>query len=240
MKKQALSLSLLCLLGAVACKSKPAAPAETPQAVDSVEAPAAQEPVVEAPAGAASLLNTESPESILSAIEGDGQLYATFVTSMGEINCRLFEKETPITTANFVGLANGSKSFQVPNSEEIKRGNFYDGLVFHRVIPDFMIQGGCPLGQGIGGPGYNFADEIVEGLSHSKAGILSMANAGPGTNGSQFFITDAATPWLDGRHTVFGECENVDVVKAIANAPRGRADMPNEPITIEQVRISRR
>lgn len=117
-------------------------------------------------------------------------LTADFATSRGHIHVHLFAEHTPITVANFVNLV---------------QRKFYDGLSFHRVIPDFMIQGGCPLGSGTGGPGYRFEDEIVPTLRHSKPGILSMANAGPGTNGSQFFITHIATPWLDGKHTVFGE-----------------------------------
>jgi len=118
------------------------------------------------------------------------QITATISTSKGDINIRLFAEETPVTVANFVNLANRK---------------YYDNLIFHRVINDFMIQGGCPYGSGTGGPGYNFEDECKPELRHDKPGILSMANAGPGTNGSQFFITHIATPWLDGKHTVFGE-----------------------------------
>ena len=125
-------------------------------------------------------------------------------TSKGDIKIKLFTEKTPLTTANFINLA--------------KRG-YYDGLNFHRVLADFMIQGGCPQGTGTGGPGYNFKDEIDSSLKHEKGGILSMANAGPGTNGSQFFITHVATPWLDGNHTVFGEVvsdADMDVVNSIA------------------------
>lgn len=254
--KNLLITSAFCLLAATACKK-----ADTPQAVEGNEqqAPvaaqdgaaaqadgeaAADKPQAEARSEqaveAGTALNAETPEEILSAVPGEGKLHAVFTTSMGEINCTLFEEQTPITVANFVGLANGSKAYQDPQTNEIKRANYYNGLIFHRVIPDFMIQGGCPLGRGMGGPGFQFQDEIVEGLGHSKAGILSMANAGPGTNGSQFFITDTATPFLDGRHTVFGECENLDVVKAIANVPRNRMDRPNEDVTILSLRIERR
>ena len=139
-------------------------------------------------------------------------MYAKFTTSKGEILVELFYEQTPMTVANFVGLAEGS----IKNSAKEEGEPYYDGLSFHRVINDFMVQGGDPAGTGSGGPGYKFPDEIVEDLKHDAAGTLSMANAGPGTNGSQFFITHNATPWLDGKHTVFGKVkEGLDVVNAI-------------------------
>jgi peptidyl-prolyl cis-trans isomerase A (cyclophilin A) len=166
--------------------------------------------------------------------------YAIFETSQGNIVIRLLEKEVPKTVENFIGLAEGTKEFTNEKTGKKEKRNFYDGLTFHRVIPQFMIQGGCPEGTGRGGPGYKFADEFHPSLNHSKAGKLSMANSGPGTNGSQFFITVAATPWLDNKHTVFGEVvEGQDVADKISNAPRDSGDRPRAPITLNKVRIER-
>ncbi len=147
---------------------------------------------------------------------GDG-LYARFDTNRGEIVVQLFFDQVPMTVGNFVGLAEGSLEWKDPNDGgKAKTSPFYDGIIFHRVIADFMVQGGDPLGKGHGGPGYQFPDEFKAGLVHDKPGILSMANAGPGTNGSQFFITHVPTPWLNGKHTVFGAVvEGMSVVNAI-------------------------
>jgi peptidyl-prolyl cis-trans isomerase A (cyclophilin A) len=171
--------------------------------------------------------------------------YAILETSQGSIVCRLFEKEAPNTVANFVGLAEGIKEFTDPRSGQKVKRPFFDGLAFHRVIPDFMIQGGCPLGTGTGGPGYHFADEFHPSLRHDRAGKLSMANSGPGpdrtgTNGSQFFVTVAPTPWLDNRHSIFGEVvEGQDVADKISRVPRDSSDRPRTPVTLQHVRIER-
>jgi peptidyl-prolyl cis-trans isomerase A (cyclophilin A) len=165
--------------------------------------------------------------------------YAIFETSQGNIVVRLLEKEAPNTVANFVGLAEGTKEFTNERTGKKEKRPFYDGLVFHRVIPDFMIQGGCPEGSGRGGPGYKFGDEFHPSLKHSKAGKLSMANAGPGTNGSQFFLTVAATPWLDNKHSIFGEVvEGQEIADKISKVPRDSGDRPKTPVTMK-VRIER-
>ena len=161
-------------------------------------------------------------------------LSAVFKTTMGDFEIELFHKETPETVWNFVNLAEGRQKTS-------KEGNFYDGLIFHRVIRGFMIQGGCPEGSGRGGPGYRFQDEFTRELRHSGEGILSMANAGPGTNGSQFFITLGATPHLDGRHTVFGKIvKGMDVVKKIGDTPTGTMDRPRTDVVINHVEIVRK
>ena len=167
--------------------------------------------------------------------------YARFVTSEGDFTVRLFDQEAPRTVENFVGLAEGSKQWSDPRTNQKVQKPYYDGTIFHRVIDGFMIQGGDPLGQGIGGPGYNFADEFHPKLRHSKAGILSMANRGPNTNGGQFFITLAPTPHLDDRHAVFGEVvDGMDVVSKIGRTQTGDRDRPVKDVVIHQVAIERR
>ena len=158
---------------------------------------------------------------------------ALFKTNHGEFKVELFAKECPETVWNFINLAEGRQ-------ETKKEGPFYDGLIFHRIIDGFMIQGGCPDSRGTGGPGYRFEDECTSELCHDVEGVLSMANAGPGTNGSQFFITLVPTPHLDGRHTVFGKVtEGMDIVKRIGNVKTGAMDRPVEDVIIESVSISR-
>src|SRR5436190_433121 len=167
--------------------------------------------------------------------------YAIFNTSEGTIVCRLFEKEAPKTVANFVELAEGKREWTHPVSRKKSKDRLYDSTIFHRVIPNFMIQGGDPAGTGFGGPGYQFEDETL-GSAHKfdKPGKLAMANSGPNTNGSQFFITVAATDWLSGKHTIFGEViEGQDIVDTIANAPRGRNDRPNKDVKLQSVAIER-
>ena len=167
-------------------------------------------------------------------------LQAHFTTSEGSFTVRLFDKEVPNTVANFVGLAEGTKEFTDPKSGKKMKRPYYDGLIFHRVIDGFMIQGGDPLGQGTGGPGYTFNDEFHPKLRHSKAGILSMANRGPNTNGGQFFITLAATPWLDNKHSIFGEVtEGYEVVRKISELPRNASDRPTKEVKINSVTIER-
>jgi peptidyl-prolyl cis-trans isomerase A (cyclophilin A) len=169
-------------------------------------------------------------------------LYAHFTTSEGNFAARLFDAETPNTVANFTGLADGSKEWTDPRSGRKVKQPYFNGTIFHRIIEGFMIQGGDPLGQGTGGPGYTFADEFNPKLRHSKPGILSMANRGPNTNGGQFFITLAATPWLDDKHSVFGEIvEGMDVIKKIGSAATSKpGDRPLKPITIESVTIEKK
>jgi peptidyl-prolyl cis-trans isomerase A (cyclophilin A) len=169
-----------------------------------------------------------------------GTLYATLKTSMGDIVVQLFEDKAPKTVANFVGLATGTKEWTDPKTREKVQRPLYNGTIFHRVIAGFMIQGGDPLGNGTGGPGYRFEDEFHPDLRHTKGGILSMANAGPNTNGSQFFITHQPTPFLDGKHSVFGEVvKGQEVVIAIGAVPRDSRDRPIKDVVLKEVVITR-
>ena len=173
------------------------------------------------------------------AIKGKGSLIATIATSQGTLHCQLFDDKAPATVANFVGLATGQKPWIDPQTGKTVRGKpFYDGLGFHRVIPRFMIQGGDPVGNGTGGPGYKFDDEIAPDLTH-QPGTLAMANAGPGTNGSQFFIDEVEASWLNNHHTIFGQCKELDVVAKIAALPRDANNKPDAPITITRITFAR-
>ena len=165
---------------------------------------------------------------------------AEFVTTEGSFTVKLFDEEVPNTVANFVGLAEGTKEWTDPRTRQKTTAPYYNGIIFHRIIDGFMIQGGDPLGQGVGGPGFEFADEFHPRLRHDKAGILSMANRGPNTNGGQFFITLAATPHLNDRHSVFGEVTSgMDIVRRIGSTPVGRQDRPVKDIQILEVKIVR-
>jgi peptidyl-prolyl cis-trans isomerase A (cyclophilin A) len=165
-------------------------------------------------------------------------LTATLRTSRGDVVVRLFPDQAPKTVRNFVELAEGTREWTNPTTREQSRDKLYDGTIFHRVIPEFMIQGGDPLGTGTGGPGYKFADEIHPDLVFDRPFLLAMANAGPGTNGSQFFITTIPTPWLNRKHTIFGEVvEGADVVERISQVQTSRGDRPVDDVVLESVEI---
>jgi len=167
--------------------------------------------------------------------------YAQFITSEGKFTVHLFDEEAPKTVENFVGLAEGTKNWTDPRTNQRVRKPYYNGIIFHRVINGFMIQGGDPLGQGIGGPGYTFADEFHPKLRHDRPGILSMANRGPNTNGGQFFITLGPTPHLDDRHSIFGEVvDGLDVVQAIGRTVTDARDKPLKDVVIQSIAIERR
>jgi peptidyl-prolyl cis-trans isomerase A (cyclophilin A) len=166
--------------------------------------------------------------------------HATLKTSKGDIRVVLYPDTAPKTVANFVGLATGERAWTDPATNERQERPLYDGTIFHRVIPQFMIQGGDPLGSGRGGPGYSFEDEVDGPYRFDGPGYLAMANSGPDTNGSQFFITEVATPWLDGKHTIFGKVvEGMEVVQAIVRSDRDQRDRPLEDIVVERIEIER-
>ncbi len=168
------------------------------------------------------------------------QPVAVIQTSLGEMRCPLFPKAAPVTVANFIGLAKGTKDWTNPKTGKKFHGvPLYNNTVFHRVIPDFMIQGGDPLGTGMGDPGYKFKDEIQPTLKFDQPGRLAMANSGPNTNGSQFFITTVATPWLNGKHTIFGQCDaaSVEIAKKMTALPRDSNDRPRTPVVVRHIKI---
>ncbi len=173
-------------------------------------------------------------------VSAGGDLFATIKTNMGSVTVKLFSKDAPKTVKNFVGLSTGEREWKNPATGETKQGvPLYTGTIFHRVIDGFMIQGGDPLGTGTGNPGYQFEDEVASGRTFDRVGLLAMANAGPGTNGSQFFITTSTPTYLNGKHTIFGEViRGFEVVEAISKVPKGRGDRPVEPVVIEGITIS--
>lgn len=184
------------------------------------------------------VFSATAAEAKPKSAKGGKVKFATLDTTMGKIKIELFPDKAPKTVANFVELGSGKKEFTDPKTGKPTKRNFYDGLIFHRVIPNFMIQGGDPQGTGMGGPGYRFEDEFSN-LTFDKPGILAMANSGPGTNGSQFFITTDPTPWLNNRHTIFGQVvEGMDVVLKIAGAPKGANDRPTKEISIKHLTFS--
>ncbi len=170
-------------------------------------------------------------------VPGEGDLMVRLRTSMGDIHVRLHERKAARTVRNFIGLATGKIEWTHPATGEVGMSPLYNGTIFHRVIPNFMVQGGDPLGQGTGGPGYKFNDEFHATLRHHKPGVLSMANSGPHTNGSQFFITEVATPWLDNKHSVFGEVtDGMDVIKELARVPTNPVNnKPTKDVVLENV-----
>ena len=176
------------------------------------------------------------------AKKGGGKVYAHFTTNLGKFTVELFEKDAPKTVANFVGLADGTKEWTDPKTGAKVKKPFYNGLIFHRVIADFMIQGGDPLGTGTGDPGYKFADEFGSGRKMDKAGVLAMANSGPNSNGSQFFITLKETNYLNGKHTVFGEVtEGMDTIRKIGETKTSKpGDRPVVPVVMQSVTIERK
>ncbi len=172
-------------------------------------------------------------------ITGSGPLTAKIETTLGTFTCELYDKQAPITVANFVGLARGLRPWKDPKTGQWVKKPYYDGLIFHRVIPGFMVQGGDPLGVGTGNPGYKFADEISPDLKFDKPALLAMANAGPVTNGSQFFITEGTPSYLNGKHTIFGLCDPLSLVTKITSVERGPRDKPATDVVMKKVTISR-
>jgi peptidyl-prolyl cis-trans isomerase A (cyclophilin A) len=182
----------------------------------------------------------EAPQPAAPAMVAPNGPHVVMDTSMGRITCQFFQKQAPVAVANFIGLATGTKDWTDPVTHQLEHHKpLYDGTIFHRVIPEFMIQGGDPQGTGYGGPGYKFDDEFDSNLNFDVPGRLAMANSGPNTNGSQFFITEAPYPTLDQQYTIFGQCDNpsVDVVKTIARVPRDSNDRPLTPVALKKVTI---
>jgi peptidyl-prolyl cis-trans isomerase A (cyclophilin A) len=243
------SICALALVAVSGCGAPPAPPepAATPAPAP---APATPPPSPETPAPStdkpAAPAETPAPPAAVetakpSAAKYGPGVYAHIATSHGEMIARLFDKDAPNTVENFVGLAEGKKQWRNPRTNTMVRRPYYNNLTFHRIISGFMIQGGDPEGTGTGGPGFTFADEFSPKLRHSKAGILSMANRGPDTNGGQFFITLGPTAHLDDKHSVFGEVvEGMDVLRGIGKVPTERSSgRPTKPVVMKTVRIER-
>ncbi len=221
--------------------AQPAPPDQSKPAPQVDPAPP-EDPAPAAPAAAAQLRPPVASDlaEYTKRFAGKGKLIAKIATSMGTLTCVLLEREAPMTVANFVGLATGQIPWLNPATGAIETGKpFYDQLSFHRVIPKFMIQGGDPLGRGTGGPGYSFDDEFAPDVKMAP-GTLAMANAGPATNGSQFFITEGSPAWLNNKHTIFGRCKELKVVKKIARVPTEPSDRPKTPVMITSLTFRRR
>lgn len=239
------AVSLL-VASAAACDSKSRGERQTASSADEDKVSQATDeapPSGEEPAKA----TTEAPKASDLArysadIEGTGVLTAEIETTLGTVECELYEEKAPITVANFVGLATGKKDWIDPQTDELRQGEpFYDGVEFHRVIPNFLIQAGDRTGSGSSGPGYTISDEFHPELRHNEAGVLSMANKGkPDSGGSQWFITEAPIPHLDKRHSVFGQCGDLEVIKKIARVPTGPQNRPKDPPSIEEISFSRK
>lgn len=242
-----LTLAFGCEHKSKTSEAPPAPPAQPAGQAPAKTAEPAPEPVKRDPAAAAPAGDGDAVRPPVAAdlaeytkdLQGQGKLVATIDTNLGTIHCELYGDQAPMTVANFVGLATGKKAWMNPKTGSVEKGKpFFDGLTFHRVIQEFMIQGGDPLGVGRGGPGYQFGDEFVPSLT-MKPGVLAMANSGASTNGSQFFITETAPEHLNGKHTIFGQCKEVELVKQIARVPQDSSNKPDSPVTMNKVTISR-
>ncbi len=241
-RRAALVLSATVALAVSGCDSKSRGPRENAASTDTdqVAASAEHHPRPKPPAKAKPPKASDLAR-FTAGIEGNGELHAAIKTTMGTIDCKLYEKRAPLTVANFVGLARGKKAWVDPETGELRRNTpYYDGVIFHRVIPNFLIQTGDRTGTGAGGPGYAIPDEFDPTLHHDRAGILSMANKGrPDSAGSQWFITLAPVPHLDQRHAIFGSCDDLNVVKSIATVPTGPDNRPKKPPRIVHIRFRR-
>jgi cyclophilin family peptidyl-prolyl cis-trans isomerase len=195
--------------------------------------------VAQSGSSSAQKAGTQSPAAQAPATAAPQEPTATIVTNMGEIHCTLFPDKAPLTVANFIGLATGTKDWTNPKTKKLMHHvPLYNGTTFHRVIPNFMIQGGDPIGNGTGDPGYSFKDEFTDDLKFDQPGRLAMANSGPNTNGSQFFITEVPTPHLNGHHTIFGQCEDLDLVMKIARVAADQdSNKPLNAVVIQTIKI---